>query len=204
MKTSKIWLYLILGGLIFAGIFINRMFLTRADGDPIVYLKVEASKDNGTTWYNYSGTDSPESEILAVNPGDSILVRIKIWTTESTAYIVGGAGIVTNSQYLSDIELISLDSDENANEYDGYFFDESGIGTITIIGIKDEATADSATARITIANNIPAGTVIEGGVEITSAVEVAWNPFGKVFAQGLKNSAFRLIYQVLPETGADL
>jgi len=37
-----------------------------------LHIKVEASRDNGSTWHNYSGTESSGGETVSVDPGDTV------------------------------------------------------------------------------------------------------------------------------------
>lgn len=191
--------------------FPSAHFKSTAQEDNVnLHIKVEVSKD-GTTWYNYSGTEYSGNQTLSASPGDTIQVRIKIWNT-GTFYVrnVTGTGTLTNSSYIASAAVINTDGDANGRNYDGYFF--SGIGTGSIAQVDQgttEASAELLLLSFTLSNNFPAGeTVIFGEATISKYTIIGRSDFiDRAYAEGTgRKSAIRIAVNVpltLPQTGAD-
>ncbi|MFH1749428.1 MAG: hypothetical protein ABH837_00790 [bacterium] len=215
---KNIWIYSIVIFLGLVAIILPKIFEVQAQ-DPInIYVRVEASLDNGATWHNFESTVNAGEETLTVSGGDIVLVRVKMWNESSDMQATGsiGDGILTNSDYISNAEIISLNEDGDGFEFDGYFWGNSGIATIDLIPGQTETVGyQSLSLNLTIAENIPADTTIEGRVTISDEGEegeyITFNPFGesKAFADGLgRYSSFRLTTasapSILPETGVNI
>lgn len=214
---SRIWIYFLVLILILTGFFSfsSKIFKVQAQDPPDIYAKVEASLDNGATWHNYASTKNAGSETLTIKGGDTILIRVKMWneSTDTDVTDAIGEGYLTNTDYISNSELVSLDEDENSIFFEGYFWGISGTGVVDLSSQGSESSGyESLTVRITIANNIPANTSIEGKVTVTNEGEIVFNSFHKnfgipkVFADGIgRYSLCRMATaDALPQTGADL
>ncbi len=214
---NKILIYFLALILILTGFwgFSSKIFKVQAQEPSDIYVKVEASLDNGASWHNYASTKNAGGETLTIKGGDIVLIRVKMWN-EGTSDITDaiGEGYLSNTDYISNGELVSSDEDGNTTEYDGYFWGDSGTGIIDLAANGSESSGyESVTVRITIADNIPADTAIEGKVTVLSeGNEVSYNPFhknfgiSKVFAEGIgRYSICRMATaSTLPQTGADL
>lgn len=208
---NKIWIYVTIALLCLVVSITPRIFKTRAQAEDI-HIKAEVSTDNGATWHNYYDSESAKGETLTVNPSDTVLMRVKIWNDGVAGYTVIGTGWMTNASYIGSVSIVSLDTDGNTREFEGYFFGDATTGQIEVDPGGSEANAESLTASIILADSFPAGqTTIEGIINITNVTAVAFNPYHKIFgtssafAQEYPSSSFRLaINQELPQTGADL
>lgn len=134
--------------------------VTRGIGDVSLHLKAEVSPDNGTTWYNYSGDDNPEGESITINPGDTILLRVKMWNSgTAAAYNVQITGSVTNIEYIDGIVGdYNLDEDGNGREFTSTFTSIS-ISQVNPGG-SEESGYESLVASVTICDiaDLPVGT----------------------------------------------
>ncbi len=179
-----------------------------------LHVKMEASKD-GTTWYNYSGTDYSANQNLSANPGDTIQIRVKVWNDGTgLAVNVTGTGSATNAAYISSTSVINANLDAlDAVSYVGDFFSGSGEATLSQVAAgTTEATSQQGLFSITLSNNIPAGeTVVLGTVTISNYGALTQNPFIKTaMAEGLgNNSIVRIVVnpttqESLPQTGSSI
>ena len=206
---KKIILALLILALVF---FLTRLPKTKAQDDEVnLYIKAEASADNGATWSNYSGIGhAAGNQTLNAKPGDTIQVRIKLWNTSTTenATNVVGTGTLTNSSYVASASLL------DAGHYTGYFFAGSGAGAIDQVNLNtDENTAEILLLSLTLSNNFPVGeTIIIGEVNITNygrgIIGIDNFLIDRARAEGVgRKSSFRIAVNVaappLPQTGAD-
>ena len=187
-----------------------------------LHVKMEVSKD-GSTWYNYSGTDYSGNQTLTASPGDTIQIRVKVWNDgNGLALNVTGASSVTNPTYITSVSVINANLDGlDAISYVGDFFSGSGEATLSQVAAgTTEATSQQGLFSVTLASNIPAGeTVVLGTVTISNyaSPDAANNPFIKVArAEGLgNNSVIRIVVnpvstqsastqEDLPQTGSSV
>lgn len=219
--TKKFALYLIVIILGIAALVLPKNIAVQADETVDLYVRVEGSLDNGATWHNFQSTVDGGNESLTISGGDTLLIRVKTWN-ETVGRQTTGAEItasLSDSDYISNVELISLDDDTDSNEYSGNVWSGGGTATIDIMPGDVDSGYQSITAEVTFAENIPAGYSMTGSVTITdegtSGPYLTFNPFIKrVLANGLNRvSSIRIITAdatttppatTLPETGANL
>lgn len=196
-----------------------------------LHIKLEVSLD-GTTWYNFSGSEDADNVTLNCSPGDELIVKVTLWNSgDADATNVVGNGTITNSDYIEDATDIDPDADGNLRDFTGYYFVGGGVGFISQIdqGGTYDTDEESMTAVLTLSDDFPAGdTVItatatvenEGGVvvgedereadvedENSEVVSFLKNLLvQKAYAQqGLgRYSRVRIVVTELPATGADL
>jgi len=189
------------------------------DDDVNLHIKLEASTDSGTTWHNYSGTESPGGESVNANPGNTVLMRVKIWNTgEGDALNAVSTGTLTNFDYVSAINLVSADADGNSRSY--VLGSEMESGTISQVDNSgaEECTpvsgSECATLNFVLADSFPIGeTVIVSEIDIESYTTrgLGFN-FNKLvreaYALGTgRKSAARIVVNIaepeeLPQTGS--
>ena len=190
------------------------------------HIKVEVSRDNGATWYNYQTLPiGSGNSTLSANPGDSILIRLKGWYDAVVPELGGQAdGYITinNATYIANPGVsVNLDSDGDAVTYNPAFFtSDTAIGMLAILDgnatesdcvENDVVTPGPPYSKcqmmrvgMKLGTNFPAGeTIITGTVYITSFAErqpTYWwnhlNLFEKAFAQGDIHSMFRISVNV--------
>ena len=183
-----------------------------------LFFWLEASKDNGATWHNYSGTDYSGNETVTANPGDTIKVKLTIWNADDNLITTGisASGSLTNPSYLTVPESgINDDADENLTPIGGVLT-AFGAGTATLDTLddgglysscSDSATnCKSATFSLVLSNTFPVSkTIIFGEITISDftdrGIQVK-NPFiEKVYASSVGHqSAFRISVNVAPST----
>jgi len=195
-------------------------FIKAQEDDVNLHIKLEASLDNGATWHNYSGTEYSEGETINADPGDTVLMRIKIWNTGTdNAGEVVSSGTLTNYNYVKTIELVSADADGNGESYTLGSEMESGAIALVVNGGTEECTAESgsecATLNFVLSGNFPIGeTIIISEIYIDSyqsiRVGLPYNFIRETYAIGLgRKSAVRIAVrvaepEVLPQTGAEV
>lgn len=166
MKTKRFFVRLILVfALAFGFAIALEGFVYAQELSVNLHTKVEASSDNGATWHNYSGTEFSGGETITASPGDTILVRLKIWNSATTWYVTNltGAATTTNSSYIQTATITSADYDGNTNPYIGYFFDGTGAGAIATVlqsGSENGANCESLLASFTLSNDFPVGETV--------------------------------------------
>jgi len=221
-KFKKIFLsfgiFMCLGFLVYSFCFKQSV---RAQEDNVdLHIKLEASVDNGATWHNYSGTEFQGGESVNADPGDTVLMRIKIWNTgEGDASDVVSTGVLTNYAYVDNISAVSTDADGNGRSYT--LGSEMESGTITQVDNSgtEACTAlsgsECASLNFVLSNDFPVGeTVITSEVDIASyetrmMVGSLNNILAReVYAVGTgRKSAARIVVnvaepEVLPQTGS--
>jgi len=227
---NKVRYYLILGFILMMTIILIPS-VSHAQQDNInLHIRAEASNDNGKMWHNYSGTEYVGGDTVAAKPGDTILLRIKLWNTDpNPAFGIEAAGSATNADYISSYSLISADADGNNQDYNKYFFttESAGVGSINQVSGQGGAActsgshAECVTVSIKLSDNFPIGeTIITGTARITNyTIGVAgnnndnnWLAFfiDKAQAEGMgKQSTFRVAVnnnapEALPAVGTPL
>lgn len=196
-----------------------------ADDGVNLHIMAEASNDNGATWHNYSGTESPGGETITANPGETIKLKIQVWNTDTdNATVITGTGAITNGDYISSGVVRSDDADHNGREYIGSFLpssgDTGGLAQVNALGSKacnPNSGDECLTLAITLADSFPEGeTIILGTFTITDYTSPReligykgnlLNFMGRALAYGAgRNSIVRISVNVaaptqLPATG---
>lgn len=141
---------------------------------PPLHLKVEVSKD-GIHWYNYGGSESGDLETLAVDPGDVVIIRLKVWN--SGAVPLGAAldtGTILHSAFVDSVSNINLNADGQGQSFVGDYFENTGVIGVNLIAALSSETShyESVTARLTLDDSFPAGeTVIVGAAGISGLLQ---------------------------------
>ncbi|MDD3480877.1 MAG: hypothetical protein PHW75_01455 [Patescibacteria group bacterium] len=194
-----------------------------------VGTRVEVSK-NGTDWYNFYANENPGGQTLYVSPGDNLTFKGISWNAGLSNLDVEFEAILTGTDYFADFDVFgdgADDLDGNTNDY------IAGLETITDADngtasfpvtlasglplVSDDASPEEGSITVTLADDIPDGTVIMGIFQVTAA-EVqqqiinfgTFGKYGRVFAQEPGESTVRIVVQnatddeetVLPKTGA--
>lgn len=183
---SKITTYLLLGVLTISVLGFLIFGASRAlaagvgDADDVnLHIKVEVSADHGATWYNFSGTEDAEGDVVTVTPGEELEFRVKVWNSGTiNANNIDITGTVSNSDYVT--ALVITESD-----FVGFAFTDGGAGTAGILndGSTEDAGFASVTGTITISDTFPVGqTIISGNVNIDDYLpgEFAMSPIRKI------------------------
>ena len=150
------------------------------DLNDYLFLRLEASKDNGATWHNYSGTDYSGGETITVNPGDTVKIKFTIWNAD-TEYISSlnneVTGTLTNSSYITLPEAtIEDDADENGVAISGVVNTFGGTASVAELLSSGSysscspvySNCESATFSLVLSNTFPVGeTIILGEAQIT-------------------------------------
>lgn len=194
------------------------------EDDVNLHIKLEGSLNNGVNWHNYSGTEFSGGESITANPGDTVLMRVKIWNTgDGNAYDVVSSGTLTNFAYVNAVNVVSTDADGNGRSYTV----DPGVtgGTISQVNLggTEPCTAQTgsecATLNFVLSDNFPVGqTVIVSEITIDSYTDrrVANSLFNdmirEAYAVGTgRKSAARIVVNVaqpevteLPQTGGSI
>ena len=193
------------------------------EDDVNLHIKLEASLDNGVTWKNYSGTEFSGGESVVADPGDTVLVRGKMWNTGTgDAYGAIAEGTLTNFGYVSAINLDDADVDGNGRSYTlGEGMENAQISQVSNTTIEECNPlngSECADFNFVLENNFPVGeTVIIAKMEIASYQTRVLNFLfddltREAYALGTgRDSAVRIVVnvaesvaEILPETGVNL
>ncbi len=188
----------------------------KADGNnENIDIRLEASKDNGATWHNYSGTNYSGGETVSANPGDTVLIKFTAWDGDAMmAANITISGTITNSSYLTVPESgINSDADGNHTSISGIvntFGGGATISTLDALGSYSScsplvANCESATFSLVLSSTFPVGeTIILGEAGITDFTDRApvRNPFiDRAYASSVGHkSAFRIAVNVAAPT----
>jgi len=200
LVKGKFWA-LILGAILFVLIPAGIIWATGDIPTINLHIKVEASKDQGATWYNYSGADYSGGQTLSANPGDTIWIRIKLWNDgEEAAGSIAGTGAISNYSYVSSATVLDADKDEDTIPYDGYFFTGTGTGNIGVVlnGTSETFHAEQLLLAIKLSDVAPpeGSNIILGEATISAydelhPVKIPW--VERALAAGLnRKSAVRI------------
>jgi hypothetical protein len=183
-------------------------------GDGVnMHVLVEGRTSSSNPWLNFSGNYSPGGATITANPGDIINFRIRVWNDGTViADNAEISGTVTNTSYVSGLDIANYDLDGDGHHFTGFHFASGGDGKVAVVLNHGTPTTDyqGILGTITLGNNFPVGqTVIIGEVTVTNyeARGITFNPslLGKAYAQEVgQKSAIRIVVNVaepLPSTG---
>jgi len=190
----KKWLYcgliillVAIGGLIYVKFTSQAQAAGAGDIDGIdLHILLEASIDNGATWHNYSGTDVSGGETLVINPGATVLYRLKVWNNGAIVVAnVAVTGEVDNTGHMTDVAVTN--NQLGANPFAGFDIETGGHGLVGAVpvGGSQNAGYEGLQGYITFANNFPGGETIINGVAVI-------NDYGLIGRRN--NQLFRLAH----------
>jgi hypothetical protein len=162
-------LLLVASGAIYAKFAGQARAANQGDLDGIdLHLLLEASADNGATWHNTAGTDNPGNETLNINPGATVLFRVKVWNDgEGAAGGVQILGEVEDAEYVTEAEV--TDNQLGDHPFDGFDIENGGQGEVEVVNIDSNQNDgyEGVQGSITFGHNFPNGqTIINGAVWI--------------------------------------
>lgn len=169
LLIGLIILALLVGGLIYAKFASQALAANQGDQDGIdLHILLEASADNGATWHNTGGTDNPGGEMLNINPGATVLFRVKVWNDGDGA--AGGVqilGEIEDAEYVTD--AVVTDNQLGDLPFIGFDIENYGQGEVAVINIggSENDGFEGVQGTITFGHNFPSGqTVLNGAVWI--------------------------------------
>ena len=180
-----------------------------------VGAKVEVSKDNGATWYNYTADTNAGNQTLTANAGETLIFRGKVWNAGLNMPVnLVLSGIIDYPEYFNMTgSFYNDDEDGNGVHYTGTFGSTTiGLPQILIAEGGENSNYEGGTFVATLKSDVPDQTVITGMFRVDSLSLIAYNksplnfvPKALAQFQGTAISTVRiLVNNKLPQTGANL
>lgn len=179
--------------------------------------RLEVSRDNGTTWYNYSADANPGSQTLTANAGDILIFRGKVWNAgQNTPVNLILSGLIDHAEYFDMTgAFYNDDEDENGVHYTGTIGSTTiGLPQILTAGGGENSYYEGGTFQATLKRDVPDQAVITATFRVDDLGAISYNnsginPVPKALAQRFTGTAISTVRILvnnapLPTTGAEL
>lgn len=179
--------------------------------------RLEVSRDNGVTWYNYTADTNAGNQTLTANVGDTLIFRGKVWNAGlNTPVNLILSGLIDHAEYF-DLTGAFYNDDEDVNgvHYTGTIGSTTiGLPQILTAGGGENSNYEGGTFQATLRRDTPDQAVIIATFQIDDLGAIGYNNSNinfvpKALAQrytGTAISTVRILVNnaPLPSTGANL